>query len=462
MFVWLFAIIVGIFMISFWVNNEFVYRYYLYELKQTVTKVANEVRDLDAIESVESADETLFNFEKKYNVTMVYTPMIDDNSAINNNIINKLEHRQIPLNKFFVTDDILKSVKEGNISRAIFNQGKMKSSILCSFVEKDGFLVVTCVAVTHDSDVIGIINSYYAVMIAISLIIILGLVWLLSRKITEPLHDLIGIAEDISNLHFRDFEIKTGDEIEALGNAIKTMSIKLEKSQKDLQIQNENLKRMIANISHELNTPTALIKAYIIGIQDGLDDGTYSDIILKQADRTSELLEYLLSFSRLDKEVYNFKRISIAEIIKACIYHHQLIIEKNNIEMTVNIDDCLDAFLLVDAEKMALVFNNLLMNAIKYTSDKKINIELVCNQQYTIFSISNGVCADLGDITDDIWEPFYVMEVSRDKRLSGYGLGLSIVKNILEKHNCQFSHNVSEGMITFTIIFPNKIDGEIY
>ena len=462
MFVWLFAIIVGIFMISFWVNNEFVYRYYLYELKQTVTKVANEVRDLDAIESVESADETLFNFEKKYNVTMVYTPMIDDNSAINNNIINKLEHRQIPLNKFFMTDDILKSVKKGNISRAIFNQGKMKSSILCSFVEKDGFLVVTCVAVTHDSDVIGIINSYYAVMIAISLIIILGLVWLLSRKITKPLHDLIGIAEDISNLHFRDFEIKTGDEIEALGNAIKTMSIKLEKSQKDLQTQNENLKRMIANISHELNTPTALIKAYIIGIQDGLDDGTYSDIILKQADRTSELLEYLLSFSRLDKEVYNFRKTSIAEIVKTCIYHHQLIIEKNNIEMTVNIDDCLDAFLLVDAEKMTLVFNNLLMNAIKYTSDKKIDMELVCNQQDTIFSISNGVCADLGDITDDIWEPFYVMEVSRDKRLSGYGLGLSIVKNILEKHNCQFSHNVSEGMITFTIVFPNKIDGEIY
>ena len=89
--------------------------------------------------------------------------------------------------------------------------------------------------------------------------------------------------QDISHLKFKRTKVKTNDEIGELANSINIMSEKLQEAHQDLTDRNEHLKRFMGDVTHELKTPIALLKAYSMGIKDGLDDGTYVDTIIKQA-----------------------------------------------------------------------------------------------------------------------------------------------------------------------------------
>ncbi len=122
-------------------------------------------------------------------------------------------------------------------------------------------------------------NNIYIFGFAIFLVIVL--VWILSKTITTPLKELRDVAEDISNLEFKKTKVKTNDEIGDLANSINIMSDKLYEAHQDLTNRNEKLKRFMGDITHELKTPIALVKAYSIGIKDGLDDGIYLDTIIK-------------------------------------------------------------------------------------------------------------------------------------------------------------------------------------
>ncbi len=103
--------------------------------------------------------------------------------------------------------------------------------------------------------------------------------------------------------------MKTNDEIGDLATSINIMSEKLHEAHEDLTDRNEHLKRFMGDVTHELKTPIALVKAYSMGIKDGLDDGTYIDTIIKQTDQISNLIEELLRFSKLERDVLQKRRI---------------------------------------------------------------------------------------------------------------------------------------------------------
>ncbi|MTK13540.1 MAG: HAMP domain-containing histidine kinase [Clostridiaceae bacterium] len=113
-------------------------------------------------------------------------------------------------------------------------------------------------------------------------------------------------------------------------------------------------------------------------------------------------------------------------------------------------------FVRTDKEKIEIVLNNLINNAIKYTSDNKIQINLKNVEDRVFFSIQNGIANYDPKIIEKIWEPFYVIESSRDKKLSGTGLGLSIVRAILQKHNIEYGFNLNENQIEFYIFFEES------
>ena len=120
-----------------------------------------------------------------------------------------------------------------------------------------------------------------------------------SKRVISPLEELSELTKDIALLNFKKVHIRTGDEIEDLSNSINVMSEQLEIAHNKLEDKNENLKHLIATISHEFKTPLALIKAYSIGVNDGIDDGSYTEVILEQVDNISKLVDDMLLLSKI-------------------------------------------------------------------------------------------------------------------------------------------------------------------
>ncbi len=110
-----------------------------------------------------------------------------------------------------------------------------------------------------------------------------------------------------------------------------------------------------------------------------------------------------------------------------------------------------DTIVYADLNKMRMVFQNLISNAIKYTANQNIIITLEDRNKSIYFQIKNGIHTDKIKDIEKIWEPFYVLESSRSKEKSGTGLGLAIVKSILERHGFEYGVSSIDGEIQFYI-----------
>lgn len=199
--------------------------------------------------------------------------------------------------------------------------------------------------------------------------------------------------------------MKTNDEIGDLATSINIMSEKLQEAHQDLTDRNEHLKRFMGDVTHELKTPIALVKAYSMGIKDGLDDGTYIDTIIKQSDHISNLIEELLRFSKLERDVLQKEEFSIKSLVQSILDKHKIELESKEINLQVNYNVG-DAIVYADVNKMRMVFQNLISNAIKYTSNQNIKITLEDRNESVYFQIQNGMNAEHMKDIDKIWEPF--------------------------------------------------------
>jgi len=289
------------------------------------------------------------------------------------------------------------------------------------------------------------------------ILILISMVWIWSKKITDPLKELKDISKEIARLDFRKVDIKTNDEIEELAESINEMSEKLRIAQEDLNERNTNLKRFISDITHELKTPLALIKAYSVGIQDGIDDGSFVETILKQTDHINHLIDELLLLSRIERETLQIQKVDYIHLVHQCIQNYEIELNRSGITIHVDQNELQHVFVEADLGQMERVIDNLLSNAIKYTENNEIFISFKEIEEEYLFYIENNTKFNNPEQLQNVWEPFYVLEASRNKNMSGTGLGLAIVKSILNRH--QFRHEVTliDGKIRFTIQFRKKI-----
>ena len=457
-------IILIIFGLSFAFNNYFLATYYLHELKVILTKAFDEIDQITYQELEKLTEQELVELiervENKYNVTIVHglfndPDNLDQDPYLSEFIKSKFYRKKIALHKFYITEDMFNIISQGKRVTQIFNQGKLKSSFLVTLFKKGKAIIAVGLSVTHDSDTIKIINQSSLYLNGLSILVVVIFVWIFSKRIIYPLEKLKDLAKNISNLNFTKINIKTGDEIEELANSINLMSEKLKKAHHDLAEKNENLKTFIANITHELKTPLALTKAYAVGMKDGLDDDTYQDIILKQVDEMSRLVDYLLELSKLEKETITKQVFDFQELFFTVLEKYQLYIKNEKIELTISNSGLTNPKLFADREKIEIVLKNLLHNAVKYTANQQIAITIKNDDSKVMFAVKNGINEVQKKDLEKIWEPFYVLEYSRDKKLSGTGLGLSIVKTILDKHGLKYGVHLLEDQIEFYIFLLN-------
>ncbi|MEG0383417.1 MAG: HAMP domain-containing sensor histidine kinase, partial [Solibacillus sp.] len=392
--------------------------------------------------------------ENENNVTIVMTESSGNINSINEKIQFELSKDKIVLNKFWITEESLEKVNEVTTVRRIFNQGKLKTSLLTVLYERDNHLVLLGTVVVHNTDVIEIVNQLYLFSILLGIIISLLLVAYFSRKMITPLEKLKNVAKDISHLNFKRVEITSGDEIEELSHSINEMSDRLKSAHLELEKKNQSLNTLISSISHEVKTPLSLIQAYTIGIKDDLDDGSYTDIILEQVHYTSEMVDYLIKLSKVHELEVKKEAFGLKELLQKIIVQYNISLKNKNVQVVQNLDTVKNSIINEDHNQIEIILNNLISNAIKYGEEHYFEIKLTCENNNKIkFSIRNKTTRLQQQHLPFIWDAFFVVEESRNKEISGTGLGLSIVASILAKNELHYEVTLADSYINFSIWF---------
>ncbi|GGC76768.1 sensor histidine kinase [Enterococcus wangshanyuanii] len=446
-------IIIASFFVMFIFNTMIVPYYYNAKMEHKVTSV------MEMIQQSSSSEEQLERLENEHQVTITTQPIdgasLDDfNEALTLN----LNRKKVALNRFWVTQETLDQLRQTArpIQRS-FDQGKQKSSFLVEMMVIDDTFYLVGVSTVNFSETAALINSFNLISLSLTLILIIFLIYVSVRKITDPLVELKKVAEEITALTFVTTENIPANEIGELAVSINKMSHALATYQKNLLAKNDQLKQFTADLTHELKTPIALIKAYGSGIEDGLDDGTYLTIILQQAQRLNEIVDQMLDYAKLEQQQTLQKvPIQLSEIWQQTLRDQESLLEK---EMILLLEAQTDTSMsLIEADPLLIkrTFDNLLTNSIKYTTDKEIQVSWRETNDFIEFSISNQTSLPSDFDIEKLWEAFYVHEKSRNKNLSGTGLGLSIVQSIMNEHGFDIEARLVHKTLIFNLHFNKK------
>ncbi len=298
----------------------------------------------------------------------------------------------------------------------------------------------------------------------------------ISRKFTEPILELNNIANKMAKLDFsQKYRIKdTEDEINDLGKSINTMSDKLEKTIKQLRGTNIELekdieekskidemrKQFISDVSHELKTPIALIQGYAEGLVENVNSDEesrkfYAEVILDETNKMDILVKQLLELMKLEygKREFNNKKFDLQELINEVIRRCNVMIEENNINIELHSDDNLCVY--ADDFYIEQVITNYLTNAIKHAKEvngkKQIVINARVNEKTNKVKVSvynTGDNINQEDL-DRIWGRFYKIDSSRNRNNGGSGIGLALVKAIMNNYRNSYGVENKEDGVEF-------------
>ena len=244
------------------------------------------------------------------------------------------------------------------------------------------------------------------------------------------------------NLDFT-LEVEDDDEIGQLCQNFEEMRIRLKESTEEKVQYDKESKELISNISHDLKTPITAIKGYVEGIMDGVASSPekldkYIRTIYHKANDMDRLIDELTFYSKIDtnKIPYTFSRINVANYFRDCIDEVGLELEARGVELGYfnYVDE--DVYVIADAEQMKRVINNIIGNSLKYMDKKKgiINIRILDVGDFVQVEIEdNGKGIGPRELPY-IFDRFYRTDSSRNSAKGGSGIGLSIVKKIMEDH----------------------------
>ncbi len=294
-------------------------------------------------------------------------------------------------------------------------------------------------------------------LIAIAVSIIVGVV--LSRRITRPIQTLQEISKRMVDL---DFEAKyqnadpQGDEIDQLGDHMNRLSETLEGTISELKSANEELqkdidqkteidemrKEFLSNVSHELKTPLALIQGYAEGLQMCINDDQesrdyYCEVIIDEADKMNRMVKKLLTLNQLEfgNEQVVMERFDISELVRGVANATAILRDQNGIRLEMDIPD--ETYVWGDEFKIEEVVTNYMSNAVNHCEGEKVIRISYSEPEDALLRVSvfnTGQPIPEEDL-EQIWIKFYKVDKARTRAYGGSGIGLSIVKAIMDSMN---------------------------
>ena len=281
-----------------------------------------------------------------------------------------------------------------------------------------------------------------AFVILISVALVVGL-WVY-RSIAVPLVKLKKATQNIKegNLDFV-LDVEGKDEFSELCQDFEEMRRRLKESTEEKSLIEKENRELISNISHDLKTPITAVKGYVEGIMDGVADtpekmDRYVRTIYNKTNEMDHLINELTFYSKIDTNriPYTFNKLNVEDYFEDCSEEVGLELETRGIELVYANYVEKDVMVIADGEQIRRVIHNIISNAIKYMDKPKGIIQIRIKDVGDFIQIEiedNGKGLGPKDLPY-IFDRFYRTDVSRNSSKGGSGLGLSIVKKILEDH----------------------------
>lgn len=454
-------------------------RFYLNEKTNKNEKALKEfITGYEKAKSLDEIEEILLNSEEK-----------------NGSKITVLDENMVP--KIFSFDGRDRNLRNGMLLDAIKNIGNpnmrlvRKNNNIATFIvegreppfkgiismynyEKNNEIIISVTSLQPINEALMVINKIYLYFTLIALTIVIILSYLYSKIISKPLVEMNNIAIKMANLDFEEkCDVKSEDEIGSLANSLNSLSENLNKALTSLRCANAKLEEdiekekridkmrrdFIAAVSHDLKTPISLIEGYAEALKDNIfidkDKDFYLDIILDETKNMANLVEDMLELSKLESGKFEIskEKFNLKDLIESIIKKFKVPVQEKEIEIELNLIK--DAEVFADWDRIGQVITNYLTNAIKHTEENgKIIINMIKEEDKIRVEVENTGSYIPEDEMDKIWDLFYKLDKSRNRKFKGTGVGLSIVKSIIEMHGGTYGALNTDKGVKFYFTLP--------
>lgn len=443
----------------------------------TVKKEYQKINDL-----YNSEDVAIFSSIKDDATANNFDIMIENEDYVllfstNEKFTNKINQDSDVISKFKIFDRQRDRILYSNDSYIIkkVTTGGFNSILLVGTLENQ-YKIYIQVPISAIEESVRISNNLLLIIGMVAIVVSSIAASYISKKFTKPILELNAIANKMSKLDFsQKYELDgtDDDEINELGKSINEMSSKLEGTIRQLRNSNialerdveekskidEMRKQFISDVSHELKTPIALIQGYAEGLVENVnvDEESkkyYAEVILDESNKMDKLVRQLLELMKLEygKREFNNDEFDICELIKEVIRKCNVMLEEKNIK-DVKFDASKKIMVYADEFYIEQAFTNYLTNAVKHVKEvngeKYIKIEVkedIKNQTARISVFNTG--EKLSDENlERVWGRFYKVDESRNRADGGTGIGLSLVKAIMNNYNQKYGvENKKDGV----------------
>ena len=458
------ALVAGTIFLCYFLNTTFIEKFYVMNKQETlldgfaVIDEASRTGKLQAREFDVTFDNLCAN--GNLNVMIINYDQTIVRSSANDNQMMLMEFMNILFGANKAESVLLDHKDNYNILRQ--KDVRLNSEYIVLYgTLTNGNLILMRSALESIRESAAISNRFLAIVGVLAVIISTIVTVFISRGITTPIRELSIISDKMAHLDFNAKyrrERKVWNEIDELGNHMNAMSDTLEYTiselksanlalQKDIEekIQiDEMRKEFLSNVSHELKTPLAVISGYAEGLAECVNDDAesrnyYCEVILDETEKMNRMVKQLLSLNQLEfgQESLQMQRFDLTELIAGMLEQMSILAEQQQIKLEFSEEAPM--YVWGDEFKIEEVLMNYFSNAIHHAmGEKRICIyysQMEDSVRVHVFNTGEPIPEQA---LPEIWTKFYKVDKARTREYGGTGIGLSIVKAIMQSHKQEF------------------------
>jgi signal transduction histidine kinase len=461
------AVMAGTIVLCWIVNNIFLENFYVRNRKTAITQAYNRINEVASNGDI-SSDEFDVELRKAcemYNINIIVidasSNTIKSSSRDGDRLLRRLYDHFFSSNND--RDSYLIETDKYYMASSLDNLTSTEYLEMWGVLDNGNlFLISSPLESIRES--VKISNRFLAYVGLFTTLLSAILMWLVSARISKPIMELKDISEKMSELDFETkYKSRHRNEIDLLGEHINQLSETLEKTISELKTANNELQRdiekkeeidemrkeFLSNVSHELKTPIALIQGYAEGLKEGINDDDkesrdfYCDVIMDESSKMNNMVKKLLDLNQLEfgNDVVTMERFDIVSLVKNFLTSAEILIEQSGINIKHEQNHAI--YVWADEFKTEEVVRNFFSNAMNHANGDKIieiKYQLITHEntdkvRISVFNTGEPIPEDS---LPHIWEKFYKVDKARTREYGGSGVGLSIVKAIMDSMNQEY------------------------